>query len=150
RGSDAVEHGVGLFTTGVLFLLWSILVLLGIAGRQPPDVPWRGIHYVVGFLSLAGVVTAMMAFFPPLHVPGRPSCDALYVVLLFCAFLACLRDRKRVLYFSQRGFPALVLASILLGQVEIGVLAGTIAGIFFGLILAIHITALVPNLRRKA
>jgi hypothetical protein len=150
RGSDAVEHGVGLFATGVTFELWSILVLLSMLGGQPPEARWRGIYSVAAFLSLAGVTTAMIAFFPPWHVPRWPSCDALYIVLLFCIFLACLRDRKRVLYFSKRGFPALILAGILLGQISIGVFAGTIAGMFFGFLLAVHITVLVPRLRKKA
>jgi len=150
RGSDAVEHGVGLFATGVTFALWSILVLLSLAGGQSPQSQWRGIYSVVAFLSLTGVIAAMIAFFPPWHIPRWPSCDTLYIVLLFCVFLACLRDRKRVLYFSQRGFPVLILAGILLGQVAIGALAGTIAGMFFGLVLAIHITVLVPDLRKKA
>jgi hypothetical protein len=121
-----------------------------VAGSQSPETPWRGIYSVAAFLSLAGVITAMIAFFPPWHIPRWPSCDALYIVLLFCIFLACLRDRKRVLYFSQRGFPALILAGILLGQVAVGAFAGTIAGMFFGMILAIHITVLVPSLRKKA
>jgi hypothetical protein len=150
QGSDAVEHGVGLFATGVTFELWGILVLLSMAARQHPDTSWRGVHSVIAALSLAGVTTAMIAFFPPWHVPRWPSCDALYVVLLFCIFLACLRDRKRVLYFSQRGFPALILVGILLGQVSIGVFAGTIAGLSFGFLLALHITVLVPRLRMKA
>jgi hypothetical protein len=149
-GSEAVEHGVGLFATGVTFELWAILVLLNMAGGQPPEARWRRIYSVAAFLSLVGVMTAMIAFFPPWHVPRWPSCDALYVVLLFCIFLACLRDRKRVLYFSQRGFPALILAGILLGQISIGVFAGTIAGMFFGFLLAVHITVLVPRLRKKA
>jgi hypothetical protein len=150
QGSDAVEHGVGLLAAGVTFEFWSILVLLSLAGGQSAETPWRGIYSVAAFLSLAGVTSAMIAFFPPWHVPSWPSCDALYIILLFCIFLACLRDRKRVLYFSQRGFPVLILAGILLGQVTVGALAGTIAGIFFGLVLAIHVTVLVPGLRKKA
>jgi hypothetical protein len=150
HGSDAVEHGVGLFATGVTFELWGILVLLGMAGRRPPDAQWRGVHSALAALSLAGVMAAMLAFFPPWHIPWWPSCDALYVVLLFCIFLACLRDRKRVLYFSQRGFPALILVGILLGQLSVGVFAGTLAGMFFGFVLALHITVLVPGLRKKA
>jgi hypothetical protein len=150
QGSDAVEHGVGLFATGVTFELWGILVLLGMAGRQPPEAKWRGVHSLAALLSLAGVVTATIAFFPPWHIPWRLSCDALYVVLLYCIFLACLRDRKRVLYFSQRGFPVIVLAGILLGQVSVGALAGTIGGLFVGFILAVHVTVLIPSLRQKA
>jgi len=150
QGSEAVEHGVGLFATGVTFELWSVLVLLSMAGRQPPEARWRGIYSVAALLSLAGVTTATIAFFPPWHIPRRPSCDALYVVLLFCIFLASLRDRQRVLYFSQRGFPTLVLAGILLGQVWVGALAGTIGGMFVGFILAVHITVLIPSLRKKA
>src|SRR5262249_46821419 len=130
--------------------LWGILVLLNMAAGQPSEAQWRSIYSVVAFLSLAGVMTAMVAFFPPWHIPRWPSCDALYVVLLFCLFLACLRDRKRVLYFSQRGLPALILVGILLGQMSIGFFAGTIAGLSFGFILALHITVLVPPLRKRA
>jgi hypothetical protein len=92
----------------------------------------------------------MIALFPPWHVPYWPSCDALYVVLLFFVFLACLGDRRRIRYFSQRGFPALIFAGIIIGQVWVGALAGTIAGIFLGIALGIHVVALIPSLRAKA
>jgi len=150
RGSEAVEHGVGLFAGGVTLSLWSILLLWSVVGRQASDPQWRGIHSLATFLSLVGVTATMIGFFPPWHIPYWPSCDALYFVLLFFGFLVCLGNRKRILYFSKRGFPALILAGILIGQIWVGVLAGTIAGIFLGIGLGVHVVSLIPSLREKA
>jgi hypothetical protein len=150
NGSEAVEHGVGLFAGGVTFSLWSALILWGAAGKQAPKAQWKMVHWLATLLSLACLTTAIVGLFPPWHIPFWPSCDAFYVVMLFFAFLGWQRDRKRIRHFSQRGFPALILGGILVSQLWIGALAGTIAGIFLGIALGLHIVFLIPSLRKLA
>src|SRR5262249_3995597 len=136
--------------TGVTFAFWAILLLTSMAGRQAPQPQWRRIHSVAAMLSLVGLSAATLGFFPPWHIPQRPSCDAFYAVLLFFIFLTCLGGRQRTRYLLQRVLPALIVAGVLAGQFWVGALAGTVAGIFLGLALGLHLVLLVPSLRKRA
>jgi hypothetical protein len=150
RGSEAIEQGVGLLATGVTFALWAILLLTSMAGRQAPEPRWRHIHSAAALFSLIGLSTAALGFFPPWHIPRRPSCDAFYAVLLVFLALTCVGDRQRSRHLRQRVLPAVIVAGVLAAQFWVGALAGTVAGIFLGLTLGLHLVMLIPSLRKKA
>ena len=147
RGVEALEHGVGLVAGGITFGFWSLLLLWGSTSTTNLKSQWRPIYYLVFGISLICVTTSTIGFFPPWHVPFWPSCDAFYCVIGFLLFLACQRNGARIRFYSQRGFPSLIMAGILLASIWPGALAGVIGGIFLGVAIGFHVVMLIPKAR---
>ncbi|MFO1023453.1 MAG: hypothetical protein U0903_22580 [Planctomycetales bacterium] len=148
-GSDAKWHGIGTMAAGGTLVFWGLVVFWNCLGPLAMEKDWTPMHALVTLISLAGCVTMVIGFFPPWHIPQWPSCDALYVVLLAFCFIGTIRDEKKVKKMVGVILPPLFMAGILLSNVWIGITGGLVAGVFIGLLLAVHIVLLIPQARAQ-
>ena len=148
-GEWAREQGVGFVAASVTITYRAVIVLWGMAGPLALRAEWGHVHTLLTALSLAGCVTAVVAFYPPWRLGWSMSCNAFYLVIAAFLYLATVRDRDLVRERSRKIFPTLIASAVLLGSFSSGYLVGIIAGIFIGLLLATHVLMLVPKMRKE-
>lgn len=146
-GAWAQEQAVGFMAAGVTLAYWGALVLLGPIGPFTSPLVWSPLRSAMMAVSLGGCLVSVIAFLPPWRIGRSMSCNAFYIVLAACIYLATIRDRARLKERSLKVFPALIGTAVLVGSFSSGYVVGIISGIFICLLLAFHILMLIPRAR---
>lgn len=138
RGRDAVLFGAGFLAAGTLLFAWAGGLGLGLAARAAGRSVPRFLVRAVGAVSLAALLAACLALFPPWRLRTLP----LYFVVAAFALAVTLPLPAR---WRKAALPALVFLVIAAG------LAGfpafpLFAGFFVFLFAATHVLVLWPNL----
>lgn len=148
-GDWAREQAAGFMAAGVTLAYWGALVLLGPVGPFTNPLVWSPLRTAMLAVSLGGCLASVVAFLPPWRIGRSMSCNAFYLVLAACLYLATIRDRARLKERSLKVFPALIGSAVLVGSFSSGYMIGIILGIFICLMLAFHVLLLIPGARAE-
>lgn len=148
-GDRAREEGRGFQAAGVTLGFWGLIMVWGMLGPLAPKSDWSPLHSLITLISLGGWLAIVGCFFPPWRITTSLSCVAFYIVMAAFLYLASIRDEVKVKKQSQKVFPALGASAVIIGSFSWGYGVGIIAGIFIGLILAVHIALLIPKVRAQ-
>ncbi len=148
RGAAAVRAGVGVSAFGVMLAIWSLPIFWTAAkphrAGQISSGAGRGLtSTALIIMSLACLIAGTIALFPPWHVGIRAAPTALYGEWLLAGVLFGIPStRKRALRWA---LPTVVLAAIVTSPFSTGGALGIVMGLLLGVVVAVHIVALLPT-----
>lgn len=138
RGRDAVLFGAGFLAAGTLLFAWAGGLGLGLAARAAGRTVPRFLVRAVGAVSLAALLTACLALFPPWRLHTLP----LYFVVAAFALAVTLPLPAR---WRKAALPALVFLVFAAGFTGFPAFP-LFAGFFVFLFAATHVLVLWPDL----
>ena len=138
RGRAAVLFGAGFLAAGTMLFAWAGGLGLGLAARAAGRTVPRYLVRTVGAVSLAALLAACLALFPPWRLPTLP----LYFVVAAFALAVTLPLPAR---WRKTALPALVFLVFAAGLTGFPAFP-LFAGFFVFLFAATHVLVLWPDL----
>lgn len=149
-GDWAREQGIGILAGGMTFAYWALLFLFGPTRTFSTTGPWNWLASLLVGISFLLSLTSLVYLFPPWRIGPAMSSNAFYIALTTLTVVAALGLGETNKDLAGKIFGGLCLVAVFMSYVWSGYFAGTLGGIFGGLLLGTHVVLLVPRLRKQA
>ena len=143
RGAAAIQMGVGLVASGMMFGIWTLSLFWSAVRRTTGT--WSRVHTVVAVLSLGCLASATIAFFPPSHIGTTASSTALYAVLLLTCLVLLGHASTARARWRRWFFPFLIVTALVADHFSTGAAVGISMGLLVSLFAAAHVWMLVSK-----
>jgi hypothetical protein len=149
-GDWAQEQGIGILVGGITFGYWALLFLFGPTRTFSTTDSWSWLASLLVGISFLLSLTSLVYLFPPWRIGPAMSSNAFYIALTTLTIVACLGLGKTNKDLAGKIFGGLCVVAIIMSYRWSGYFAGTLGGIFGGVLLGTHVVLLIPKLRNQA